>query len=240
MNFIGRSFPISNMIISSGLDSVADGVAQTTQANGRSTLDSAISSFSNIASGDINISDFQSQILDVAEFSDPKSFLASEGNSPDLLHAMNNSTFRPFAELSGLSKDLTEISNGLADAQPGPLNAQIETLNKMQSTVFRLNNLQTNADALLRSAKLSGAPFGISHKEDILKKRAESNPQTEIQAKEASKVEEPTTDPVKEALDAAKQALGWFGDAAGNRGADSRKHGEGRNRYCQKGTRLGW
>jgi hypothetical protein len=215
MNFVGRSFPISNPVISSGLDSVAGGIAQTTQANPTSTLDSAISTFSNIDPGNINISDFHSQILDAAEFSDPQSFLTTQGNSPDVLHAMNNSAFRPFVELSSFSSDLKEISKNLAGAQPGPLNAQIETLNKMQSTVLRLNTLQTNADALLRSAKLNGTPFGISHKENITKKRAESNPQTEIQGKEVSKGQEPTTDPVEEALDAAKQALGWFGDAAG-------------------------
>jgi len=190
MQFIGRSSPISNSVISSGLDSVADGVVQSTRTNGMTTLDSAISSFSNIDPSAINIMDFQPQVLDAAEFSDPISFLTSQGNTPDVLNAMDDSTFRPSTELSGFSNELTDISNSFPVPQPDPLNDQIETLNNMQSTVTGLNDLQSNTDSLLQMAKLSGTPFGIPQKDDILKKRTEENAAPMIQQQQPPEVQE--------------------------------------------------
>jgi hypothetical protein len=173
MQIIGRSSPFSNSVISSGLDSVAVGVAQSAQTNGTAKLDSAISSFSNIDPSAVNILDFQPQVLDAAEFSDPISFLTSQGNTSDVLNAMDDSSFRPTAELSGFSNDLTDISNSFPGAQPDPLNDQIETLNNMQSTVVGLKDLQANADLQFQLANISGTPLGIPQKDDILKKRAE-------------------------------------------------------------------
>lgn len=191
MQFIGRSSPISSNVISSGLDSVADGVVQSTKANGMSTLDSAISTFSTIDPSAVNIMDFQPQVSDAAEFLDPSSFLRSQGNSIDLLNVMNDSSFKPSTELGDFSNNLQGISDSLPDLQSDP---QIETLNNMQSTVAGLNDLQSDTDLKLRMANVTGTPFGIPQKEDILKKRAEENTAATIQAQQAVEgVEQSTT-----------------------------------------------
>lgn len=189
MQFIGRSSPISSNIISSGLDSVADGVAQSTKANGMSTLDSAISTFSTIDPSAVNIMDFQPQVSDAAEFLDPSSFLRSQGSSLDLLNVMNDSSFKPSTELGDFSNNLQGIADSFPDLQSDP---QIETLNNMQSTVAGLNDLQSNTDLKLRMANLASTPIGIPQKEDILKKRIEENTAATIQEQQAAEAQEQT------------------------------------------------
>lgn len=151
MQIIGRSSgPLQNAI-STGLDSVAEGIAQTTQSQGIAALDNAVNSFSIADSNPQIFLSAQPQVSAAAEFPDPASFLKSEGISNDVLSSLNNPQFQPAPELNSFSSDLSGITNNL------PVD-QAQTLMDMQSTVGQMTDLQKNADLQFQLSRLGTYP----------------------------------------------------------------------------------
>jgi len=151
MQIIGRSSgPLQNAV-STGLDSVAEGIAQSTQSQGIAALDNAVNSFSIADSNPQIFLNAQPQVSAAAEFPDPASFLRSEGISSDVLSTLNNPQFQPAPELNSFTSDFSGITNNLPPDQA-------QTLTDMQSTVGQMTDLQKNADLQFQMSRLGTYP----------------------------------------------------------------------------------
>src|SRR5262245_34481956 len=151
MQIIGRSSgPLQN-VVSSGLDSVAEGIAQSTQSQGIVALDNAVNSFSIADSNPQIFLNAQPQVSAAAEFPDPASFLKSEGISNDVLTTLNNPQFQPAPELNSFTSDFSGITNNLPPDQA-------QTLMDMQSTVGQISDLQKNADLQFQMSRFGTYP----------------------------------------------------------------------------------
>lgn len=154
MRIVGNHSFVQNSAISSGLDSVAEGIVQSTQNPGTANLDSVSNTFSVVDPNAESILNQPAQITGVAEYPDPASFLKSSGQD-EALKTINDPRFRPAAEMGLLSQDLSRMLVRL------PANQQVKVLKEMNATMRRLNELQSSVDLRLQKAHFFGGPAKI-------------------------------------------------------------------------------
>jgi hypothetical protein len=152
MQIIGRSSSFSNNAISSGLDSVTEGIIQSTESQGIATLDTAINTFSNVDPNQTNVLDQQTPVSTAGDFPDPSSFWEGQQVQDDVGKFINDPGFQPAFELKNFSNDFFPGFRGKITVPD-----QKKTLDDMQSTVSQLNDWQSDFDARIQLYQLADA-----------------------------------------------------------------------------------
>ena len=113
MEIIGRNIPQLQSAISSGLDNVTSGIAESVKASGISALEDTFQIFSTPNVGTATDTYLLPAVANVAEYTDPITALSKQSTSSSetaasslpLLQTMQNPKFAPEAELSAFTAE---------------------------------------------------------------------------------------------------------------------------------------
>lgn len=130
MDIIGRNIPQLQSAISSGLDNVTSGIAESVKTSGISALEDTFQIFSTSNVGAATDTYLLPAVANVAEYSDPITALSKQSRSSSeaaasslpLLQTMQNPKFEPEAELGSLTEaKVNETFKDLAKIRPDQL-----------------------------------------------------------------------------------------------------------------------